>query len=108
MHSSMYDMRLGIKDFSLYDFENKKHYPEGNMTITHEVWVFLRELDGFIPTVYKIKIEVEDGVYEVRAYFCNATTWGATHKVSDNPVGTLTYDTVEGIFTEKKGNSSAD
>lgn len=104
----MYDMRLGIKDFSLYDFENKKHYPEGNMTITHEVWVFLRELDGFIPTVYKIKIEVEDGVYEVRAYFCNATTWGATHKVSDNPVGTLTYDTVEGIFTEKKGNSSAD
>lgn len=104
MHSSMYDMRLGIKDFSLYDLENKKHYPEGNMTITHEDWAFLRELDGFIPTVYKIKIEVEDGNYEVKAHVGNATTWGATHKVPDNPVGTLTYDTVEGTFTDKQGN----
>lgn len=104
MHSSMYDMRLGMKDFSLYDLENEKHYPEGNMTITHEDWAFLRELDGFIPTVYKVKIEVADGIYEVKAHVCNTTTWGATHKVPDNPVGTLTYDTVEGTFTDKQGN----
>lgn len=93
-----------MKDFSLYDLENEKHYPEGNMTITHEDWAFLRELDGFIPTVYKIKIEVTDGIYEVKAHVCNTTTWGATHKVPDNPVGTLTYDTVEGTFTDKQGN----
>lgn len=103
IHSSMYDMRLGMKDFSVYDLENGKHYPEGTMTITHEDWAFLRELDGFIPTVYKIKIELEDGVYEINAHVCNATTWGATFKVPDNPVATLTYDKVDGTFTYKDG-----
>lgn len=103
IHSSMYDMRLGMKDFSVYDLQTGKHYPEGNMTISHEDWAFLRELDGFIPTVYKVKIELEDGVYEIRAHVCNATTWGATFKVPDNPVATLTYDEVEGTFTHKDG-----
>lgn len=102
-HSSMYDMRLGMKDLSVYDLEREKHYPEGKMTITHEDWAFLRELDGFIPTVYKIKIELEDGVYEIKAHVGNATTWGATFKVPDNPVATLTYDKVEGTFTGKDG-----
>lgn len=103
IHSSMYDMRLGMKDFSVYDLQTGKHYPEGNMTISHEDWAFLRELDGFIPTVYKVRIELEDGVYEIRAHVCNATTWGATFKVPDNPVATLTYDEVEGTFTHKDG-----
>lgn len=103
IHSSMYDMRLGMKDFAMYDLETGRYYPEGKMTINHEDWVFFRELDGFIPMTYKISIEVEDGVYEVEAHTCNATTWGATHKVPDNPVATLTYDKVEGKFTHKDG-----
>ncbi|MGN0628696.1 MAG: hypothetical protein ACI4IW_03600 [Oscillospiraceae bacterium] len=103
VHSSLYDMRLGMKDFSVYDLESGKHYPEGKMTIEHEDWAFMRELDGFIPTLYRIKIEVEDGVYEVRAHVCNATTWGVTHKVPDNPVATLTFDTVEGRFAYNDG-----
>ena len=101
IHSSMYDMRLGMKDLSVYDIENKKHYPEGKMTITHEDWVFLRELDGFIPSTYNIRIELEDGVYEVNAHVGNVTTWGVTFKVPDNPVATLTFDKVEGTFTSK-------
>ena len=52
---------------------------------------------------YKISIEVEDGLYEVEAHTCNATTWGATHKVPDMPVATLTFDRVEGRFTSKDG-----
>ena len=103
IHSSMYDMRLGMKDFSVYDLENKKHYPEGNMTIEHEDWAFMRELDGFIPMTYHIRIEVEDGVYEVKAHVGNARTWGVTFKVPDNPVATLIYDKVEGKFTSKDG-----
>lgn len=103
IHSSFYDMRLGMKDFSVYDLQNQKHYPEGTMTIEHEDWAFLRELDGFIPTVYKIKIELADGVYEVKAHVCNATTWGVTYKTPDNPVATLTFDTVEGRFIRKDG-----
>lgn len=101
IHSSFYDMRLGMKDFSIYDLETKKHYPEGSMTITHEDWAFMRELDGFIPTIYKVKIEVDDGTYEVKGHVCNATTWGVTYKVPDNPVATLTFDTVKGKFTYK-------
>ena len=63
----------------------------------------MRELDGFIPTWYNIKIEVEDGVYEVRAHVCNARTWGVTFQVPDYPVATLIYDTVEGRFVYKDG-----
>ena len=103
VHSSMYDMRLGMKDLSIYDIERKKHYAEGKMTISHADWVFLRELDGFIPTKYNIRIEVEDGVYEFNAHVANATTWGVTFKVPDNPVATLTFDSVEGTFTTSDG-----
>ena len=103
IHSSLYDMRMSMKDPSIYDVENKKHYPEGKMTITHEDWAFLRELDGFIPTNYTITIEVEDSVYEVHAHVGNATTWGVTFKVPDNPVATLIFDKVEGTFTSKDG-----
>lgn len=103
IHSSLYDMRLGMKDFSVYDLQTQKYYPEGKMTIEHEDWAFFREYDGFIPTVYKIKMEVEDGVYEVKAHVCNATTWGVTFKVPDYPVANLTFDTVEGRFTFKDG-----
>lgn len=103
IHSSMYDMRLGMKDFSVYDLQTKKHYPEGKMEIMHGDWMFLRELDGFIPGTYTIRIEVEDGVYEVRAHTCNARTWGVTFKVPDTPVGVLMLDRVEGTFTYKDG-----
>lgn len=103
MHSSLYDMRLGMKDFSIYDLVNQRHYPEGKLTIEHEDWAFMRELDGFIPTVYKIRIEVEDGILEMKTHVCNATTWGVTFKVPDYPVATLTFDEVTGTFTANDG-----
>lgn len=115
IHSSLYDMRLGMKDYSVYDLETGKHYTSnGNLKggdrdnteleITHEDWAFMRELDGFVPTWYNIKIKTEDGVYEVRAHVCNARTWGVTFQVPDNPVATLIYDTVEGKFVNKDGS----
>lgn len=103
IHSSMYDMRLGMKDFAVYDIETGKYYPEGKMTISHEDWVFIRELDGFIPSIYKITIELSDGTYEIKAKVGNVTTWGSTHKVPDNPIAMLTYDEVEGRFISNNG-----
>ena len=103
IHTSLYDMRLGMKDFSVYDLQLKKHYPEGKVTIEHEDWAFLRELDGFVPTVYKIRMEVEDGVCEIKAHVCNATVWGVTYRVPDYPVATLTFDRVEGRFIHNNG-----
>jgi len=103
IHSSMYDMRLGIKDFSVYDRENGKHYAEGEMKLTHENWMFIRELDGFVPENYRISIKVSDGIYEVTAHTCNVRTWGVTFKVPDMPVATLVFDKVEGTFTYNDG-----
>ncbi len=103
IHSSMYDMRLGMKDFAIYDLEHDRYYPEGEMTIEHEDWAFMRELDGFIPVYYNIRIKVEDGIFEARAHVCNARTWGVTFKVPDNPVATLIFDNVTGKFTNNDG-----
>ena len=103
LHSSLYDMRLGMKDFAIYNLETGTYYPDGELTIEHEDWAFMRELDGFVPTYYNITIRVTDGVYKVRAHVCNARTWGVTFKVPDNPVATLIFDTVEGSFTYQDG-----
>ena len=57
----MYDMRAGMKDYSVYDLESEKHYTSNGylkggdrdtteMEILHEDWAFMRELDGFVPT----------------------------------------------------------
>ncbi len=115
VHTSMYDMRAGIKDYSVYDLETKKHYTSnGNlkggdndlteMEIIHEDWAFMRDLDGFYPNIYNIKIKTEDGTYVMRAHVCNVKPWGVTFKTPDNPVGTLVFDTVEGKFIGKNGN----
>lgn len=79
------------------------HWKTRQLCITHEDWAFLRELEGFIPTVYHIRMEVEDGTYEAKAHVCNATTWGVTHREPDYPVATLTFDAVEGSFISKDG-----
>lgn len=49
-------------------------------------WAFMRSLDGFIPSKYEIRIEVEGDLYRILAEVSNATTWGVTFKVPDNPV----------------------
>lgn len=114
IHSSIYDMRADMKDYSIYDLESKKHYTSNGdlkggdrdtteMEILHEDWAFMRELDGFVPTYYNIRIKTEDGVYEARAHVCNARPWGVTYKVPDNPVATLIFDSVEGKFTYNDG-----
>ncbi|WP_347980174.1 hypothetical protein [Limosilactobacillus allomucosae] len=103
MHTSFYDMRLGKKDLSVYDLKTQRHYPEGQLTIEHGNWAFMRELDGFVPIDYRISMEVEDGVLMINAKVCNATTWGVTFKNPDNPVGTLIFDQITGVFYPNDG-----
>ncbi|MBR1586389.1 MAG: hypothetical protein IJ662_14105 [Clostridia bacterium] len=114
MHSSMYDMRAGMKDYSIYDVETGKHYTSlGNlkggdrdiseMEIVHEDWAFYRPLDGFYPSRYRIRINTEDGVYSVSFRVANIDTWGVTYKHPDNPVATLVFDQAEGTFTYRDG-----
>ncbi|MGM9753209.1 MAG: hypothetical protein ACI3ZK_04025 [Candidatus Cryptobacteroides sp.] len=114
MHCSLYDMHAGMKDFSLFDLETGKHYASDGtlkvgkkscdvLNIIHSDWAFLRELDGFIPEYYHITIKTEDGVFEADAHVANATTWGVTFQVPDNPVATLMFDKVSGTFTANDG-----
>lgn len=114
IHSSMYDMRLGMKDFSINDLVTGRSYGSDGtfkggdrdtsvMEITHGDWAFLRELDGFIPTSYRMRFNVEDGCYEISARVANASVWGATFRTPDNPVATLVFEDVRGTFTDKSG-----
>ncbi len=114
MHSSMYDMRAGMKDYSLYDEKTGKHYTSdghlkggdkdlSEMEIIHEDWAFYRELDGFYPSIYNIKLKTEDGIYDVRFQVANIVTWGVTFTCPDNPVATLIFDGAEGTFSYKDG-----
>ncbi|MGN1345021.1 MAG: hypothetical protein ACI4U3_10585 [Traorella sp.] len=64
----------------------------------------MRELDGFIPTVYNINIKKNDGIYMISAHVCNARIWGVTYQVPDNPVATLIFDNVEGRFVDSHAN----
>ncbi|MCL2882719.1 MAG: hypothetical protein FWF45_07560 [Coriobacteriia bacterium] len=103
---SMYDMKLGMKDFALNLVDGGaggQYFPEGDFAIEHHEWVYLPQYGGFIPSEYKIRFEVEAGVLELCAHCATATTWGVTANVPDNPVATLMWDRVEGTFTSKEG-----
>ena len=115
VHASMYDMRAGMKDYSLYDLTTGKHYTSdgtlkgGDRDVTelefiHEDWIFVRDIDGFIPGTYRVLIKTEDGTYEMTAKAANVSPWGVTFKVPDNPVATLTYRDVQGRFIGKDGS----
>lgn len=114
MHISLYDMHAGMKDYSVYDLQTGKHYASDGtlrggfhtgdeMNIEHSDWAFLRELDGFIPENYHFEFRVADGILRICAHVGNATTWGVTFRVPDNPVATLMFDRVEGTFTSSDG-----
>jgi hypothetical protein len=102
---SLYEMKLGSKDMSLNLVdENGSHYfPAGDFTIEHHDWAYLRALGAFIPTVYKVALEVEVGVLEFTAKVVGATVWGVTTKPPSTPVATLNWDTLEGSFTYRGG-----
>lgn len=48
-------------------------------------------------------MKVSDGVLDIIARVCNATTWGVTFQCPDYPVGTLIFDEVKGTFTSSDG-----
>lgn len=114
MHASMYDMRAGMKDYSVNDLVTEKNYASsgnlkgGDRDVTelefiHEDWMFVREVDGFVPERYRIHITTPDGVYEIVAQAANVSPWGVTYKYPDNPVATITYGEVTGTFTATDG-----
>lgn len=102
---SMYDMRLGMKDFALNLVDGARYFPEGDFSIEHLEWVYFPQYGGFIPSEYRIRFEVEAGTLELHAHAATATTWAVTANVPDNPVATLMWDCLDGAFTSKDGYS---
>jgi len=100
---SMYEFRLGMKDQVVNLTCENIYLPEGEMEIQHHEWAYMPKYGGFVPTVYKIKIETNEGVLEIIAHVANARTWGVTGKYPDNPVAALLFGKVEGTFTFKNG-----
>lgn len=98
-------MRLGMKDLFLFYVINNKHHPDGELTISHENWVFVWEIDGFVPENCNISIKVSDGAYLVKAHTCNVRCWGVTFKVPDMPVATSVLDNVTGKFVCNDGKT---
>lgn len=104
VYGSMYDMRLGMKDFALNLVDEDIYLPEGDMTITHQEWAYMPKFGGFVPTEYVVKMETAEGVLDFTAHVNTGRSWSVTDKVPDNPVCTLMWDKVEGTFTFKDGS----
>ena len=101
---SMYDMRLGMKDLVVNLVPGNQYLPAGEISIEHHEWAYMPKYGGFIPTVYKIKIETEAGTLDMTAHAVNARTWGVTGKCPDNPVACIEWGQVDGTFTYKDGD----
>ncbi|GAA5011792.1 hypothetical protein GCM10023206_20190 [Acinetobacter puyangensis] len=104
---SLYEMRLGNKDFSINLVEENQYYSTGTFKIEHQQWAYLPQLGAFIPTVYVVNIETEAGVLTFSAKVVGATVWGVTGHVPDNPVATLNWSEVAGQFKYKDGRVKA-
>ncbi|MFT4154001.1 MAG: hypothetical protein QM629_09315, partial [Parafilimonas sp.] len=102
---SLYEMRLGNKDFSLNLVKEKRYFPEGNFKIEHHEWAYLPQLGAFIPTVYKIRIETEGGILNFTAQVVSASVWGVTGGAPSTPVATLNWGNADGTFTYPDGRS---
>ncbi len=100
---SMYEMKLGMKDMALNLVEDGQYFPVGDFNIEHHDWAYLPALGAFMPTLYKITMEVEVGILEFTAKPVGATVWGVTGKVPSTPVCTLNWERPEGTFTYKNG-----
>lgn len=100
---SLYEMRLGNKDFSLNLAKEGQYFPTGDFKIEHHEWAYLPQLGAFIPSVYKITIETEGGVLNFKARVVGASVWRVTGTVPSTPVVTLNWDAVEGTFTYADG-----
>jgi hypothetical protein len=95
-----------FKLMSLYLNDEKQYTQDGNFNIEHYDWAYVRPPFGvFIPTRYKLTLEVEAGVLEIEADVVGYHVWSYTGEVPDAPTANLYFDsdTVFGTFTYKDG-----
>jgi len=105
LQGNLVEMKLSNdRDVSLYLFDEKQYFMTGSFNIEHDDWAYLAAIACFIPTTYKITIEVEAGNLEIlsKVCGCKCLTQGENPHV-DVPNLMLDMDCVEGTFTYKDG-----
>ena len=105
LQGNVVEMKLSQhKDLSLFLFDDDQHYAVGSFNIEHDDWAYLAQIASFIPTTYKVTVEVEAGTLEIlgRVCGCKCLTQGDDLQV-DVPNLMLDMDHVEGVFTYDDG-----
>jgi hypothetical protein len=85
----------------------KEYYPAGDVSIEHHEWAFHPRLGAFVPTHYKIKLEVEAGVLELAGNIVESKLWGMRGGggVPDAPLYTHNFDRLDGTFKYHDGRT---
>ena len=83
----------------------KEYYPAGDAIIEHHEWAYHPRLGAFVPTRYKVRLEVEAGVLEMSGNIVESKLWGMRGGggVPDAPLYTHNFDRLDGTFTYKDG-----
>jgi hypothetical protein len=90
------------KVMGIYLADEKQYFSDGDFDIEHQDWAYLPQLGAFIPTRFKMTIEMEAGVLEVTADTVGTYVW-ATTEPPDSPFAMLDWDNLKGAFTYKDG-----
>ena len=83
--------------------EGNQYFPVGDLKYEHHDWAYHPQLGAFVPTRYKMTIEVEAGVLEMAGDVAELKLWGTKGTVPDAPLYTHNFARLDGVFTYKDG-----
>ena len=104
MFGSFYEQKFsGVKEVSLNIVDGSEFHPVGELEIQHFEWAFHADLGAFVPTRYKVMMEVEAGMLELHGDIVESKLWGMRGGVPDAPLYTHNFDRLHGTFTYRDG-----
>ncbi|MEZ4354120.1 MAG: hypothetical protein R3F16_10730 [Myxococcota bacterium] len=101
---SYYEMKFAeVKQMSLNLREGGQYFPIGDFEIEHHEWAFHPRLGAFVPTRYRITMEVEAGTLELAGDIVESKLWGMRGEAPDTPLYTHNFGELQGVFTDRQG-----
>lgn len=93
------------KMMGLYVIDEKLYFTEGSFDVQHHDWAYLPGYGSFLPTRYKVTMDVDAGRLEFTCQIVGSSVWGKTEP-PDAPFVMLDWDRVEGVFTYADGRKT--
>lgn len=104
LFGSFYEQKFsGVKEIGLNIVDGGAFYPVGDLQIEHHEWAFHPRLGAFVPTRYKMSVQVEDGRLDLHGDIVESKLWGMRGGVPDAPLYTHNFDRLAGRFTYNDG-----